>query len=348
MPVLSDEAIFKSIKNGEICPVYFLYGAEVHFVSSCVSAIIKKVVGKNEDDFSVQRFDGDKISINSLEDALEAMPLFSLPDSKKCVLLKDVDMDKLGKDDYESIISFVKNPNETTVFIIYATGISYDFSKSARIKKLIKEVSKIGATCEFAYKDKSTIKKALCAKAKKSELVLEMQTAEFLINRCSLNYTLLLNELDKLISYAKGCGVDEITKQSVIDCCMPSIEATSFDLAKAMLNKNYERAFLLLDELFFQRIAPIAILSALSMTFLDLYRASVSLSAGKNADDIASDFGYAKNRIFVVRNALRDIRGFSTQRIRECLDILLLADKKLKSSSIDNRLILEQMLASMI
>jgi len=348
MPVLSDEAIFKSIKSGEIHPVYFLYGAEVHFVSSCVSAITKKVVGKNDDDFSVQRFSGDKLSMNSLEDALEAMPLMSLSDGKKCVLLKDLDIDKLGKDDFESIISFVKNPNETTVFIIYATGISYDFKKSARIKKLITEVAKTGVACEFAFKDKSTIKKVLCAKAKKAELVLEMPTAEFLINRCTLNYTMLLNELDKLISYAKGCGADEITKQSVIDCCIPSIEATSFDLAKAMLNKNFEQAFLLLDELFFQRIAPIAILSALSMNFLDLYRASVSLSSGKNADDIANDFGYGKTRIFVVRNALRDIRGFSTQRIRECLDILVVADKKLKSSSNDNRLILEQMLASMI
>ncbi len=349
MPLLKDEELFKRIKMGDIKPVYLLYGQEAYFITACVDAIVKKTVAKGNESFNLNRFSGDKLSMNDVEDAVEALPIMlSAIECKKCVVIKDLDIDKLAKNDLEQLMEMVTNPNESTALIIYSTSIVYDMKKSSKLKKLSEQVQKTGAVCEFALKDKPALKRALCATAKKSGLQLEMPTAELIIDRCSQSYEVLLNELDKLISYVSGSNKTEITKLDIDECCIASIDSTSFDLAKAILNKRYERAFMLLDELFYQRVEALSILGALNMCFIDLYRAKTGMATGHSIDEVLTDFNYPKNRLFAVKNAFRDVSGMSIEAIRRGLNALVEADLKLKSSKMEDRIILEYMIGSMI
>ena len=154
---------------------------------------------------------------------------------------------------------------------------------------------KHGTLCEFAHKDRTTLKRALCERAAKQYISLDMATADWLVERCGTDYASLIHEIDKLCAYVRS---GEITKQDIDLCCIPSIESSAFDLAKSVLSANYDRAFSILDNLFFLRQEPVAILGALSMTFADLYRAKCALAAGVTADQTASDFSYPKNRLF--------------------------------------------------
>lgn len=90
------------------------------------------------------------------------------------------------------------------------------------------------------------------------------------------------------------------------------------------------------------------ILGALSMSFADLYRAKCAIAAGKGEQEMTEDFRYPKNRGFAVRNAFRDVRGYSLEYLRRCMRLLYEADRKLKSSRTEERLILEQMLGKMM
>lgn len=345
MPIVEDSALFTMIKQGASSRLYLLYGKESYFVAACVDKIIKKYISAEFMSFNLNRFTEAKINIEDVYDACEALPMLA---ATKCVAVKDLNIDKMIKADYDRLVEIVSSPNESTIFVLYDTTDSYDVKKSAKLKKLSELVQKNGIVCEFKLKDKPTLKRALCARAKKSGLEMEMSTADFLIDRCSYSYSVLTNETDKLIAYVTQRGLDEITKEHVSECCIPSIDSTAFDLARAILHKKAETAFLLIDELFFQRVEALAILGALNLCFADLYRAKTAINNGKTMEQVLSDFNYPKNRVFAVKNAFRDVSGFSIEALRRCISALLLADYKIKSSKADHRLLLEQMLITAI
>ena len=65
--------------------------------------------------------------------------------------------------------------------------------------------------------------------------------------------------------------------------------------------------------------------------------------AGKSSpQQTADDFGYAKNRTFVVTKAMNLVSRLDTEHIRNCLDILFNADLALKTSAINYRTVLEE------
>lgn len=322
--------------------MYFLYGQEKYFSSQAVIQIRKAVVEESFAGFNLNKISGDKLNLSEFEDMTDALPMMA---DKRCIIIKDLDLEKLVKADFDKFLEIVKNISPTTVFVLYQDLIPVDFKKSSKYKKLGELIAKNGVVCDFALKDKSTLKRMLCARAQKAYVELDMKTAELLIDRCSSSYMLLINELDKLISYV---GEGEITKAHIEECSIKSIDASAFDLAKGVLSGNFNRAYLLLDELLYLRQEPVAILSALAMAFADIYRAKCGVAASKSVDELTVDFNYPKNRQFAIKNAIRDVRSFSMEQIRRCINALYDADILLKSSKLENRLILEQMLGKML
>ncbi len=355
MPFLEDAALFKQIKAGQLAPVYLLYGAEGYFVGSAVRQIEGKAVSPGMESFNLQRFDGAKADWNEIEDACEALPMMA---ERKCVTVKDADAEKLAKADLDRLMEMIASPNASTVLILYTLS-PVDIKKSSKWKKLAEAVARQGAVCEFAFQDKTTLRRALCERARKAHVSMDMETAGVLVERCSSSYSILQNELDKLIAYVQGkasggteafpagAPAPEITGKDVDDCCIRSIDSSAFDLAKSILSRNFDRAYHLLDELFYLRQEAIAILGALSMAFADLYRAKCAAASRISPDRMAADFKYPKNRMFAVKNAFRDVQAYSPEHIRTCIAALYEADRKLKSSRLDDRLILEQMLGEM-
>lgn len=344
MPTTTDVALFKSLKNGEIAPVYFLYGQEGFFLSSAVSRIEQMVVAKNFEEFNLQKFQGEKASMAEIENACESLPVMA---NHKCVIIKDLDIEKLLKAEFDKLISLITDLPKETVLVIYLMSIPVDSKKSSKIKKLQEAVYQTGGVCcEFSLKDKLTLRRALCEKAKKSYVSMSMEAAGYLIDYSSSNYAILSHEMEKLIAYVGRMG--EITEKEIEECCIRTIDSSAFDLAKSILSGNYDRACHLLDELFTMRQEPIAVLGALNMAFSDLYRAASALTAKKTTEQVASDFRYPKNRLFAVKNAFRDSRSFPVSHIRGCVFALYEADQKLKSSRMPDRLVLEEMLGQMM
>ena len=341
MPVQSDTELFSRLKQGELAPVYLLYGEEHYFSEQAAARIQSLAVSPGFESFNFQRFEGEKLDFSELEDACDALPMMA---ERKCVLVKDLDLEKLNKPELDRLLALVQEPNPSTVLILLQVSAAINPKKSAKSRKISEAAEKSGVVCAFSFKDKTTLKRALSERARKAYIRMELPVAEALIERCSSDYTLLVQELDKLIAYV---GEGEITEADVDECCVRSIDASAFDLAKAVLNRNFDLAFQLLDELFFLRQEAMMILGALSMAFGDLYRAKCAQAAGRTPEQMSVDVRYPKNRQFAVKNAFRDVRKLDSAQFRLCLSALYEADRLLKSSRLDDRLILEQMLGKM-
>lgn len=342
MPVVNDSELLKQLKSGAVSGAFYLYGPETAFTLAALKRIEKAVDTGAFDAFNQVRFDGAKLDIDAVLEAIEALPMMA---PQKCVVIRDLNADKLGADALDKLIAAVNELPDSTVLVICNTVEQVDPKKiPAKVKKLIEAFKKKGTVCEFARKERGALKRALCERAAKQYINMEMDTAEYMIDRCGSDYATLLHELDKLCSYVQN---REITRKDVDICCIATVEASAFELAKCILTANYDRALHILDDLFALRQEPVAVLGALSMAFADLYRAKCAMNAGVSPEQTASDFSYPKNRLFAVKNARRDASRFSVEQIRGCVHALYRADLTLKSSRTPPRLVMEQMLGEM-
>ena len=88
-------------------------------------------------------------------------------------------------------------------------------------------------------------------------------------------------------------------------------------------------------------------LFVLSASYVDAYRIRVADECGVLKDDVAKDFEY-KNRAFTLKKARDATAKVSTEALRKSLDLLVEADEKFKSTSVNERLYMEQLIAQLL
>lgn len=341
MPFLSDIELGKCIRENQIESVYFLYGKETFLSQGYLKKLIGKAVPKGTESFNLQLFDGAALDMVSLRVETEALPLMA---QRKCVVLKNPNIEKLTKSDFEELMEMVQDPNPTTVFIIFVNAYDLNPKKSAKVRKLGEAAAKSGVTVDFCPKTGSELIKIIKQRAAKAGSTIESPAASYLVERCGTSLEQLTVEIDKLTAYRPQT---EITKKDIETVAGISLEASVFDLSKAMMQNNFNRAFAILDELFLCRQEPLAILAVLNMTFVDLYRAKTATLASKSVQDVCEIFAY-KGKEFRMRNAFRDVPRYSVKTLRSCLEILAEADIGLKTSRTDGRIAVEKVLSSIL
>lgn len=336
-----DVQLFRSLREGQIAPVYLIYGKETYLSQVCLQRILDKTVKKETESLNLRKFDGASLDMTAVQTEAEGYPFMA---ERKAVVLMNPNLEKLSKFDGDLLAQLLNDPNPTTVLILYISNFDLNPKKSARIRKLMEAVDAVGVIVECSPKTRSDLVRLVRQKCQKNGCEMDANTAGALIDRCGTGLDELMRETDKLISY-KLSG--EITRTDVEVVTHKSLDSSIFDLSKAMLQNGRTRAFQILDELFLQREEPLSILSALNSTFLDLYRAKAAMLAGKTVDDLCAMFPY-KGREFRVRNAFRDVTRYSAGTLRGCLKVLSDTDLALKSGRADGRVAVTEAVARIL
>lgn len=334
------EAELKQQLKNDPAPVYFLYGEERYLTGVYAARIADKAVGGDDlAAFNLHKFNGQDHEWSHIEDAAEALPLMS---ERSCVLVRDLDAAKSA--DHDRIMEWLKQPSPTCTVVFYADGMTVDDKKNAKWKNFIKAVEKVGGVVRFDRKTTADIVKLLCTGATRRGCTLRPDTARLWVEQSGDDLTLLLNELDKLCALADG---GEITPALIGAAAVQQLEAKVYDLSKAILQKRYDRAYGIIHRLYAMREDPIAVLAVLAGDYANLYRAKAADAAGVPVGQLAEDFG-CKGREFRLTNAARDSRTLSVETLRQSLDVLTEADTRMKSTSMDNRVVLEETVAKLI
>lgn len=343
MPEINSSDLLKKIKTGELSNVYYIYGKDVMSVENSAKAILKKHLGKDWRNYYT-KIDGKNIDINEITDMLETCPMFS---DINALLINDLNAEDLQADRLTQLIDSINNISDFSLLIIDITGFDVKNGKkffSGKNKKLVDCIIKKGIVCECGLKTMSVMVKLICDGAAKRGCEISKRNAQMLAEYCLMDSMQITNELEKLCAYKNG---SEICSEDIELLVSGQIETDSFKLAKAVIALNAAQAFFLLDDLLNKRNEPVAVLSAVSMSFLDLYRARAAMTVNKRENDIVKDFQY-KGREFAVNNAYRDSRRISLENLRKCICILRDTDRQLKRFSSSQRIILEKALTQML
>ena len=347
MPELKDTAFKKEIEKGALTGAYLLYGDEKYTMLQSVQKVIQKVTNTGFADFNLHRFDAADTSADQIAEAVESLPFFA---EQKVVILRDLNVDSLAADELEAYQNMIRDLPESTVLIIYLPAIMLEKKRlSTKWKNFFSTDAKKLTLVEFARKTNSDLEKYLVTYAEKRGCELSRDLAKRILQLCGTDLQTLSHEISKVCGFAGG-GV--ITREQIDTAVTVNSESQVFDLSKAIIGGNYERAYKIIDDLMAQNEEPIAIVAMLSSAYLNLYRVKTMLRSGRDPMELSTAFDY-KNKAFLISNAEQDSSRFSTAMLRESLDLLLEADLNLKGGAGSSRnemkrVVLDELVAKLL
>lgn len=341
VPFYDDARLLKSIREEPPAPVYLIYGKETYYSGHCLEKLRQKLIRKGTESFNFRKYDGANLDMTAVRTDCESLPLMA---DYKCVLIRNPNLEKFSASDLGILEEILADPNPTTVLILYVSAYDLNPKKSAKLKKLIDSIAKVGIVTEVPIKTQAELSRLIRQKCQKAGCSMDPVVASILIDRCGSAMETLMRETDKLIAYRPE---GEITRADVETVTHKSLEASVYDISRALLGNGRMRVFQILSDLLTQREEPMRILSVLSSTFIDLYRAKAAHNAGMTADDLLEHFRYG-SRKFVIQNAFRDVPKYSMGMIRESLAVLQRTELAMKSGGGNDRILLEEAMAQIL
>lgn len=330
MPLTNSSELAKKIRAEQYDNLYYFFGHDVGALEAYVKKLIKKLCPPEAEVMNLHRFDGKALDIASIADACEALPMFA---SRVVVTINDLNMDSTVKADGDDLRRILSDLPETTVVIIYSTGIDLYKNKRSltdKNKRFCDFCAKHGTSCEFAYKRAYDVGKSITAAVRKAGCDISKTDSEYLADCCLCDTSFVNQEIEKLTAYAQG---RMITREDIDALCIKRVESDGFALAINILRANAPMVFNRIRELSDQNYEAFEILGVISFSMSDLYRAKLARASGRSVSDCTADFKYGKNREFAVKNAYSECSNMTCERIRQSLKIFSDADLLLKTRS---------------
>lgn len=340
MPEITEAELKKQIEKSNFSRLYFLHGQEKYLLALYAKKLIAKAGGTAFPDFNLQRF-GDTASIDEIASAVEALPFMA---ERKCVAVSDLNVEGLRAQESAKLEELVKSIPDSTVLVFFLPSVEIDYKTNKKWKKFITLANEVGVTVHIGRCSTPELEKALCSAAAKRGCELSRQNAGRIIRSCGNSMQTLFNELDKLCAYVQE---GEITTQTIDRIVVKNLEARVYDLSKAIVSADYDRAYKVLDLLFQQNEEPVSVLAVLSSAYVDMYRVRMSVQGGFGVTEPAKHFDYARKE-FRLTNAERDAARLTTSILRQSLQALLNADTALKSARGDRRIVMEKLIAELL
>ena len=346
MAHFNEEALKKQIKSKEFSRLYIIYGNEGYLKQFYANAICSKAVDKDFEDFNLKKLDGKDTNLNEIYDCISAFPMMS---EYTCTLVKDFPLNNYIGDrakvdgEFESIISDIP---DSSILIFWMDTIDVD-EKDKKWSKVIKLFDEKGVCAQIDKRSRSALEKLLVSSAAKKGCTLSRDNACYIINLVGEDMSTLQNELNKVCAYVNS---GEIKKEHIDKTVIISVEAKIFLLSRMIVRGEADNAYENLANLFKLREEPIAILGVLSKAFVDMYRVKAAREAGVQNIRMAEEFpaNVYKNKLFTLDNAATDIKNYSVTQLKNALDILSDADRRLKSTGEDGKTVLEELILRLL
>ena len=268
------EKLKRDLKAGTAGSGYLFYGEESYLREYYLGVLRKTLVPAEFEEFNYHRMEGKDLSIQTLADAVEAMPMLA---ERTLVEVTDLDLFKLNEDQREKLIALLNDiPPYCCIVFVYDT---IEYKPNRTMKKLMKAVTDHLETVEFRPASGSELTAWIARHFRALGKDIDRQTAEYLIFLCGDLMTGLVPEIEKIGAYVKGNTVTQKDIDAVAD---PVLSAQVFKLSDAVLQGQYDKAASILGDLLRMQTEPILILASLGSQLRRLYTARLAIDGGKD------------------------------------------------------------------
>ncbi len=320
------EDLIRQLKQGRILPVYLFFGDEGFLVQECVDLLIAKTVDPGSRDFNFNTVYCKGTSGPEIVNLCQTLPFMA---ERRLVIAKEVEALKAA--DLETLTVYLRDPSPATCLVMIANQPRFDK------KAVISAVESHGAATRFFPLLDREMLPWIEDRVHARGLTIDRDGAQFVWQGLGNDLQTISNELEKVLIAVKDRK--RVTLDDVKGVVGDFREYTSFDLADAVGKKNREKAFVILGKLIQEGEQPVALLASLSWNFRRLMRAKSLEASGMAYNEIKRKLGV----IFHQSTSFQEqMRSYTVADLTRAFDVLLYADRSLKSGGIGGRLVLER------
>ncbi|GEN84649.1 hypothetical protein SLU01_29610 [Sporosarcina luteola] len=326
-------AIWKSIGEGNIGPVYLLMGVERHLIDTTIKRLIKAM--PDIDESSVIRFDLEETPVEAVIEEADTLPFL---EERKLIIANNASFLKASDKTKEKVVhnialleEWLGNPSPTATVVFLAPYEKLDGRK--KISKLMQEKAIVVEAMPLAGKDLTTwIQNEASLKGVK----ISTETAQVLIDMTGDSLLTLSSEIAKIAMYMDGDG--EVTS-TIIENLVPRLpEVDVFRLTDAYMTGNVKQTIKIYHDLLRNGEEPIMLTSLIAGQIRLMIHVSSLVKKGYQQQQIAKTLNVHPYRVKLIMEN-RNIPKM--ERLLLILQKLAHIDHQLKSTSGKRERVLE-------
>jgi len=224
------QSILNEIKAGDIRPLYFLMGEEAFFIDQISTFIETSVLDETQRGFDQTTIYGKDTSIDAIVSSAKRFPMLA---ERQVIVVKEAQ--NLSRT-IEDLLTYVKNPQQTTTLVI-----CYKYKSIDKRKALYKALSKAHVVFESKKIYDSNIPSWISGELQKMNLKITPKASYLLSEFLGNDLAKISNELSKL-QLVMGDN-DLITPELIQINIGISKDFNNFELQKAIAQLDQKKAY---------------------------------------------------------------------------------------------------------
>jgi DNA polymerase-3 subunit delta len=337
------------IERGPIAPAYLFVGPESYHRRRARAALVKAALGAAGGESAVKHYDLAGTPLAEVIDDARALSLFAseraifagnaeaaLPRTRAEEDAEDSD-GAAGSPDM--LAAYMKNPTPGVVLVFDAPRFDFEGEDKRKQERVRKFYGALREPVEFKRASADEARREAAALARRAALSIDPATVDLLVEALAADLTRIAVEVEKLALYAQGRPVTE----DDVALLVPDARATTiFALVGALGRRDRSRSLEILDTLFRDsEYLPVA-LSFLSAQFR---AALVAKEAGlRSPQQVQGHFAKMGVQMWASRaeQVFQTVAKFSRTQLERAMQLTFEADRDLRSSRPDDRIVMEQ------
>lgn len=312
--------------------LYIFYGEEGYLKRHYLQQLRTMCQGAFPE-FNVIQLDGEQVSVQSLSDAVDSVPMGS---ERKLVIVRDYPLMQPTGDLKTYLPELLASLPEYVCLVFYYDALEFKADKRLNLWKIIQQN---GLPVEFARSSGTSLLLWIQRHFQQLGKQISPAECEYLVFLCGSSMDNLLTEIQKI---AAGTRESTIQRSDIDALGSRILEATVFELVDSIVAGQHSKALVTLRDLFDMKQEPVMILAVITKQMQRLYGAKLALSRGKTENDVAKLLGYTS--AYPARRLMQSARRCSLSQLRQAQSDCLEADLALKSSLPDGQRTLELLL----
>jgi len=217
--------IIGDIKKGDIKPVYLLTGDEPYFIDKISDYIENNILSEEEKGFNQMIMYGGDVEVMDIVSNAKRFPMMA---DRQVIIVKEAQ--ELARS-IESLVSYVENPQTTTMLVL-----CYKYKKLDKRKKLYKVIKKNGVIFDAKKMYDNQIGDWILSVLSEHNYGIENKAVQMLVEFLGTDLSRIFKELEKLMVLLPEKST--ISDQIIEDNIGISKDFNNFELRKAVGNKN--------------------------------------------------------------------------------------------------------------
>ncbi len=326
------EALEIDLKKNGLRPVYLILGPELYQCRSAVSLLKSKVLSPGSEAFDYSEFAAEEVTADKIAESANTYPMVS---NKRLVLVTDAE--KLKDSEQNALLDFLKNVSTRGMLILFAENLDHR-------KRFYKTLREMHCVAEFPKLKGPALERWAEAFMHRQGCRISSEAIRKIVELAGSDLQSLVTELEKLVLYA---GKEQsISDNAIEDLLRASRQQSIFELIDAIARRDRNGALQSLANLLEMGEEPLRIVAMIARHCRQVLIAKDCLLQGKDVREIgiALQIGHP----FILDKFMRQVRASDSSAVRQIYIHVAEIDRRIKSSSADERMMLENLICSRV